>query len=156
MEDKLDLQNLLQEINAIDKADIKKPSMPYQIYIYEAERLHTRATEDLAMLQAINMPEDLLSKLLSRTNAFRRAQLNWIEQSNEKKQAQNEWKTAEPEFKKLRSDLIKSFQFAFRKHENLLDKLSKIKKRQFVRRYDNGSGTIICFRQRQSETFGSD
>ena len=38
------------------------------------------------------------------------------------------WKAAEPELKKLRPDLIKYFQFAFRKNKSLLDKLEHIKK----------------------------
>lgn len=123
-----DLEILLDEINAIANKDTKYCYIPYEIYIYEAERLHTRATEDLTELSAINMPVDLIDKLLARTKAMNRAQLNWLEQSNRKKEAMQEWKAAEPEFKKLRTELIKYYQFAFRKDKNLLDKLEHIKK----------------------------
>lgn len=128
MSDQKDLEILLDEINAIANENIKRCDIPFEIYIYEAERLHTRATEDLAQLSAINMPGDLIDKLLARTKALSRAQLNWVEQSNKKKEAMQKWKTAEPKFKKLRSELIKSFQFAFRKSEFLLEKLEHIKK----------------------------
>lgn len=128
MSDQADLEILLDEINAIANEHIKHCDMPFEIYIYEAERLHTRATEDLSKLSAINMPVGLIDKLHTRTKALSRAQLNWVEQSNQKKEAMQEWKTAEPEFKKLRIELIKYFQFAFRKNKNLLDKLEHIKK----------------------------
>jgi len=123
-----DLEILLDEINAIANGSIKHCDMPFEIYIYEAERLHTRATEDLSKLSAINMPGDLINKLYIRTKALSRAQLNWVEQSNQKKKAMQEWKTAEPKFKKLRIELIQYFQFAFRKNKSLLDKLEHIKK----------------------------
>lgn len=128
MSNQSDLEILLDEINAIDESNIKKCAIPFEIYIYEAERLLTRATEDLPKLLAINMPTDLLGKLKSRTNALLRAQLNWMEQSSEKQQAKTDWKIAAPEFKNLHSELIKHFQFAFRKKESLLDKLEYIKK----------------------------
>ena len=128
MTDEQDLQNLLEEINAIDDSDIRKCYIPFEIYIYEAERLHTRATEDLQKLRAINMPEDLLSKLRSRTNALRSAQLIWTEQGNSKKKAREDWEAVKPEFLKLYTDLIQHFQFAFRNDKSLLLKLSKIKK----------------------------
>jgi len=70
------LQDLLVEINAIEDCSIKKCDIPMEIYIYEAKRMHTRTTEDLSKLIAINMQEDLLKKLHKRTNALRRSQLN--------------------------------------------------------------------------------
>ena len=47
-----DLEILLNEINAIANKDVKHCYIPFEIYIYEAERLHTRATEDLYELSA--------------------------------------------------------------------------------------------------------
>ncbi len=127
MVDQESLQNLLPEINAIDDFKIKKCDIPLEIYIYEAERLHTRASEDLPKLLAINMHEILLDKLHARTNALRRAQLNWIEQGNKKKNAKQEWKAAKPEFLKFRTELIQNLQFAFRNDNSLLQKLAEIK-----------------------------
>lgn len=128
MTDKQDLQNLLKEINSIDEADIKKPAIPFEIYIYEAERLYTRASEDLPKLTAINMPANLIDNLRMRTNALRKAQLNWVELNNDKKKANADWKAAKPELLKLHKELIQSFQFAFRNNEVAMQKLSKIKK----------------------------
>ncbi|MCY1636467.1 hypothetical protein [Marinifilum sp. D737] len=63
MTNEQNLQNLLDEINAIDKANIKKPAIPFEIYIYGAELMHTRATEDLPKLTAIHMPTNHVDKL---------------------------------------------------------------------------------------------
>ena len=126
MADTQDLEKLMPEINAIDNADIKKSSIPYEIYIYEAERLHTRATEDLPVLTSINMPVELIDKLLIRINALRRAQLNWIELNNDKKMANQEWQVEKPRFLKLHKDLIQNFQFAFRNDKSLLQRLNEI------------------------------
>ncbi len=128
MSDQSDLEILLDEINAITNKDVKHCDIPIEIYIYEAERLHTRATEDLPKLSAINMPDDLIDKLHTRTKALNRAQLNWVELIGEKKQAMANFKAETPALLKLRKYLIDNMQFAFRNDKELLKKVRDIKK----------------------------
>ena len=128
MSDQQDLLDLLDEIKAVADKNVKKCDMPLEIYLYEAERLHTRATTDLPQLATINMPSDLVDKLLTRTKALRRAQLNWAELVNEKKKARDTWKAEAPAILQLRKDLIENMQFAYRNNPLLLEKLAKIKK----------------------------
>ncbi|MUP37773.1 hypothetical protein [Labilibaculum euxinus] len=128
MSDQSDLEILLDEINAIANENIKHCDMPFEIYIYEAERLHTRATEDLSKLSAVNMPVGLIDKLHTRTKALSRAQLNWVELTGEKKQAMTNFKAETPALLKLRKHLIDNMQFAFRNDKDLLKKIRDIKK----------------------------
>ncbi|PKQ67715.1 hypothetical protein BZG01_06510 [Labilibaculum manganireducens] len=122
MSDQSDLEILMDEINAIENKNIKHCDMPFEIYIYEAERLHTRATEDLSKLSAVNMPVGLIDKLHVRTKALSRAQLNWVELTGEKKQAMTNLKAETPTLLKLRKYLIDNMQFAFRNDKDLLKK----------------------------------
>ncbi|MFA9370109.1 MAG: hypothetical protein ACERIH_00155 [Labilibaculum antarcticum] len=128
MSDQADLEILLDEINAIANENTKHCDMPFEIYIYEAERLHTRATEDLAELSAVNMPVGLIDELHARTKALSRAQLNWVELTGEKKQAMTNFKAETPALLKLRKCLIDNMQFAFRNDKDLLKKIRDIKK----------------------------
>ncbi|RUT78280.1 hypothetical protein DLK05_09420 [Ancylomarina longa] len=101
--------------------------MPFEIYIYEAERLHTRASTDIAQLRHVGMPTDLLDKLSTRIKALRRANLNWVELTNDKKLARETWKAEAPGLLNLRKSLIENMQFAYRNNADLLNILVKIK-----------------------------
>jgi hypothetical protein len=128
MSDQTDLLKLMDEITALPATSVKHCRIPLEIYLYEAERLHTRASIDLSQLISAGMDETLVEKLLARTKALRRAQLNWVEQTSEKRKAMDSWKSESPDLFHLRKDLLDNMTFAYRNREDLLQKLSAIKK----------------------------
>lgn len=127
MSDQQDLLDLLPEIKAVPKPQIKQSDMPIGIYLQESENLHTRATVDLPFLSTVGMSAELLAKLLRHTGALRTAQSNWEELSSVRQDAKEAWKAEWPAFLELREDLIDHMDFAYRNDPLLLKKLALIK-----------------------------
>lgn len=127
MSDQQDLLDLLPEIKAVPKQQIKQCDMPVGTYLHECENLHTRANVDLPKLTAVGMPAELLTKLLPYTGALRTAQSNWEELNTVRQDAKQVWKAEWPAFIELREDLIDHMDFAYHNDEDLLKKLSAIK-----------------------------
>ncbi|RXQ88448.1 hypothetical protein EO244_15060 [Ancylomarina salipaludis] len=127
MSDQQDLLDLLQEIKAVPKQQIKQCDMPIGIYLQESENLHTRATADLAFLNTAGMTAELLDKLLPRIGALRTAQSNWEELNTVRQDAKENWKIEWPVFMAFREDLIDNMDFAFRNKEALIRKMNAIK-----------------------------
>ena len=128
MSDQNDLQNLIEEIKAFPKNQLKKCEMPIGIYIHEIDVLHTRASIDLPQLITAGMSPELINKMLGRTNALRTAQCNWEEQSTQRQKAIKIWKAESPAIYAFRADLIENMTFAYRNNTDLLQKLRAIKK----------------------------
>lgn len=127
MSDQQDLLDLLDEIKAVLKEQIKQCDMPVGMYLHECENLHTRASVDLPELTAVGMAVELLPKLLPYTGALRTAQSNWEELNTVRDEAKKAWKTEWPAFLEFRNDLIDHMEFAYRNDETLLKKLAAIK-----------------------------
>lgn len=125
-----DQQNLLdhpEEITAVAEEKILYCSIPYKFFINEAEALHTHASIDLPLLQAINFDPKKLDRLLSLTGALRTAESNWETKKTDKQEYEERWRNEAPEMHKLHSELIGHMGFAFRDNDNLLRKLNGIK-----------------------------
>ena len=127
MSDQQNLLDLMGEIKAIPKEQIKSCGMPIGIYVDEAEGLHNQATHDLPKLMTVGMPAKLLEKLLPYTKALRTAQRNWEGMTSDRKQVKKVWKAEAPAFFKFRRDLIDHMDFAYRNDEAVLKKLEAIK-----------------------------
>lgn len=128
MSDQDDLQNIIEEIKVFPKCELKKCEMPIGIYMHEIDGLHTRASIDLPQLITAGMSPELIDKMLARTNALRKAQCNWEEQSTQRQKAIKTWKIESPAIYALRADLIENMTFAYRNNVDLLQKLKAIKK----------------------------
>lgn len=128
MSDQQNLLNHLEEITAVAEEKIQYCRMPYKVFINEAEALHTHASIDLPLLQAVNFDVLKLDRLLSLTGALRTAQSNWETKKTKKQKNEERWRNEAPEMHKLHSKLIDHMGFAFRGNEFLLRKLKGIKK----------------------------
>jgi hypothetical protein len=127
MSDQQNLQDLLEEINAVPEEKIEYCDLPYNVFINEAEGLHTRASLDLPELKTYNFDETRLPKLLALIGALRTAQSNWETQKTDKQKAVEAWKAEAPAMNELHDELIANMEFAYRNDEQLLDKLADIK-----------------------------
>ncbi|WP_282016574.1 hypothetical protein [Marinifilum flexuosum] len=127
MSDQQSLLDHLEEINAVPEENIKYCDIPYWIFIGEAESLHSRATQDLPMLQAFNFDATKLERLLSLTGAMRTAQANWESKQTLKQVAIENWRKEAPIMYELHNELIDFMEFAFRNNEDLLKRISAIK-----------------------------
>ncbi|BAX81224.1 hypothetical protein [Labilibaculum antarcticum] len=127
MSDQQNLLDHLEEITALTEEKILHCSIPYKVFINEAEALHTHASIDLPSLQAINFNPEKLDRLLSLTGALRTAQSNWEAKKTDKQKREECWRNEAPEMYDLHSEIIDHMGFAFRGDEALLRTLNGIK-----------------------------
>ncbi|MGQ1911240.1 hypothetical protein ACT3CE_15820 [Marinifilum sp. RC60d5] len=127
MSDQQNLTDLLEEITAVSDENVLYCDIPYNVFISEAEGLHTRATLDLPLLQDFNFDAAKLDRLLVCTGALRTAQSNWEAKKTAKAMALENWKKEAPAMYALHDDLIDNMEFAFRAEDSLLAKLAEIK-----------------------------
>ncbi|BAX81976.1 hypothetical protein [Labilibaculum antarcticum] len=127
MSDQQNLLDLLEEIKAVTEEAIVYCDMPYQVYINEAEGLHSRASLDIASLVKYNMEPNSLNRLLACTGALRTAQSNWQSQKTDKKKAREAWDAEAPELFRFRDELADHLAFALRNKPTELEIVKKIK-----------------------------
>jgi hypothetical protein len=127
MSDQQNLLDLLEEINAVTGEAIVYCDMPYQVYINEAEALHTRASLDIALLDKYNLTPDHLNRLLVCTGALRTAQSNWEAKRSAKKKARDAWDAEAPELFRFRDEMADHMEFALRDNPRALEIVKKIK-----------------------------
>ncbi|MCP5053749.1 MAG: hypothetical protein GY940_41670 [bacterium] len=114
-------QEKIDRITAIPGDQIKKPTnIPIPIYIQEAENLHRWCQPDREKLTGLGLDWELVTDLPIRSGALIEAEAQWNAQRLEKKEASRNWSEQSPGAYKLRNELLRTFRFAFRKHDMLL------------------------------------
>ena len=113
---------------AIDKAKVKAPKIPVLNALQEAENLFHWATDDKQMLVAKGLEIIFLDELPIRAGTCREAESLWVKERNTTHDTKKEWEKVYHEAEKLRKEILDAFDFAFRKDEELLKKVSYIRK----------------------------
>ncbi len=121
-----DYNALLPVITAIKSADVLTPNMPIDVFVQEAENLFHWCKDDKAALTRTGLEWDLVQSLPARSGACREAQSLWIKERNIRQQAEQDWKEQAPDAFDLRDQLVHTFRFAFRRHEELLARVEEI------------------------------
>lgn len=116
----------LPAIQAIVTDAIKKPTMPIQVAVQEAENLYSWAQDDKAALTAAGLDWSLVESLLSRAGALREAESRWYKERFQLDDAQQQWDQRSPEAYALRDKLLRDMRFAFRRDEALLKRVAGI------------------------------
>lgn len=127
MSEKIDQPNLASEIEALAKDQIKLCKIPISVYVQEAGNLQKRATLDVKALTALGMSPELLDRLKALTTSLFTAEVNWQELQTERKAALEVWREKAPSLYTLRKNIIEHLEFAFRKEEHLIEKITDIK-----------------------------
>lgn len=117
---------LLPLIQAIHPAGVLIPNMPVAVFIQEAEYLCHWCTDDQQALIRVGLDWELVNTLPARSRACSQAQALWMKDSNSHPKAMRDWKEQSPAAFALRDQMIHSFRFAFRRHENLLTTVDEI------------------------------
>ncbi len=127
MSDQQNLLDLLEEIKTVPEEKIIYSFLPYDIFINEAEGLHTRASLDFDLLKQYNLTSEKINRLLVCTGALRTAQSNWMAKQTEKKKAVEAWNNEAPEIFNFRDEMLDHLEFALRNDEASLEVLKNIK-----------------------------
>ncbi|WP_289055176.1 hypothetical protein [Carboxylicivirga marina] len=124
-EDKV-LQEMLPEIKAVNKEDIKSCNIPISVFVQEAGNLNERVSLDMAQLLEVGMPPELQQRLGLLRDALFAAEVNWQEQQSEREKALALWKEKSPHLYALRKEILEHLAFAFRKDERLMEQIADI------------------------------
>lgn len=117
---------LLPLILAIQPAAVQVPNMPVAVFIQEAEYLFHWCKDDQQALIRVGLDWELVNTLPTRSRACSQAQSLWVMDSNSRPKAMQDWKEQSPAAFALRDQMVYSFRFAFRRHENLLTNVNEI------------------------------
>jgi len=120
------LQEMLPEIEQLNKADVKICNIPISVAVQEAGNLHKRVSLDMDKLVELGMPAELQERLGKLRAALFAAEVNWQEQQSERSKALELWKEKSPALYELRKDIIEHLAFAFRKDERLMEQIADI------------------------------
>lgn len=120
------LQEMLPEIEQLNKEDVKTCNIPMSVAVQEAGNLHERVKLDIAKLVELGMPAELQARLGKLRAALFAAEVNWQEQQSERQKALELWKKKSPALYALRKNIIEHLAFAFRKDERLMEQIAAI------------------------------
>ena len=121
-----DYKELLSLIQAIKPEQVLTPTMPVDVYVQEVENLYHWCIDDQAALVGAGLDWNLAASLPVRAGACREAQSLWIKERNVRKQAEQDWKDQSPAAFDLRNQLIHTYRYAFRKDQELLNRVEEI------------------------------
>lgn len=113
-------------ISAIKK--VKRPSIPMSAYLEEAFNLQVWSNTDRPILLKAGLNPHFMDDLPLRTNACIYVQSLWVNERKTKHPAKKDWDKQLAIARQLKNTLISDFRYSFRKHPELLKKVSSITK----------------------------
>ncbi|WP_421920040.1 hypothetical protein [Marinifilum sp.] len=117
---------LKDKIEAIKDESIVAITMPVNIYLQEAEDMARCAKIDTAELATINVSEEQVDDLQVRIGACRQVQSLWVDDQHKTNEAEDTWADIQEQANELKSELIHTFRYAFRKDESALSAIADI------------------------------
>jgi hypothetical protein len=127
MSEKSDYQEKIGAIMAIPKDQVLSPSIPMDTYHQEAEYFVHTAEEDKDQLIPAGFPLELIEDTHKRIGASRIAHSRWRNEVKEWEKAEMEWKEKSSEAFAFRDKLVRDFDFAYRKRQDLQRIISEIR-----------------------------
>lgn len=119
--------NLLKpELEAIIKEAVHTPNMPVDISVQEAEDTYYWSNIHRDTLAAAGLDLAIIDSILPRTAALQYCQSEWMQEFDEKKDAENQWKELSPLAFALRDELLHFSRFAFRNNPTLIKQVKRI------------------------------
>lgn len=116
----------LETIKAIPDEKTLVPNLPMNNYLQSSENLYHWALDDLSKLSELGLKKNLIDDLPVRTGAARYAQSVWNKDYNSQQDAQKRWAEEAPATFEFRDMLIRTFRYAYRKDEALLNRVRAI------------------------------
>jgi hypothetical protein len=121
-------ESLKDRIESIPDDKIKTCSIPFSIYLQEAEYLHDRANKDLEQLTRYGIEEASLNDFKTRIEACRAVYLTWVAIQKEIDDSQVAWRNQLRIASEFRAKFIHTFFFAFRNDPLTTKQIKRINK----------------------------
>ncbi|MDY6935254.1 MAG: hypothetical protein SVZ03_13655 [Spirochaetota bacterium] len=116
----------LAAIQAIPDSEIRRPGIPVDVYLQEAENLFHWSQEDKKELTDRGLDWGLVEDMQKRCGALREAQSRWITTRFSHEEAERLWTEKSPLAYDLRDELLHTFRFAYRKQPDILGRVDEI------------------------------
>ena len=126
MTDVVPEKTIEEEVLNITKNNIITPTVPVDIAIGEAGKLHQSAMEDKVALLAKGLSEDKIKELTPRAKFLQEKQSIWISVYQSALSNTEAWEAKIDEGRLLQRELKHDFQFAYRNHPDILKRLKNI------------------------------
>ena len=115
-----------EEVLEYKQDEIISPTIPVDITIGEAGQLHQYAIEDKEQLLAKGLSENAIQELIPRAKFLQTKQSAWIAVYQSALTSTQQWEAKIDEAKLLQRELKYDFQFGYRNHPDILNKLKNI------------------------------
>jgi len=114
-------------IEALPLEEVKYPNQPIDDYVAAIEALSVASNEDREALVGVGLDEQLIDDLPTLAGALRYCQAEWMSVYRAREDARIEWQEQSPGAYDLRDELLHHFTFAFRSHDDVLNKVRRIR-----------------------------
>ena len=121
-----DYEQMFPAINAIPEADVRSPALPVGAFLQEAENLYHWARQDEATLTGAGLDWTWVTDLPVRAGALRAAEGTWFKKRFSREETVQLWEKDSDAGYALRDRLLHDFRYAYRKHPQLLSRVSQI------------------------------
>jgi len=116
-----------ERIKSVPGDQLKLPNQPVDDFAASVETLAVDANEDRDALAAAGMDVTLIDDLTPLSGALRHCQAVWMSEYLARQEAQKEWQEQSPAAYAMRDELLHHFSFAYRKDDNIRQKVSRIR-----------------------------
>ena len=116
----------IEAITAIPDEQVKRPTIPVDVFLQEAENTHRWCLPDKDPLVAAGLDWTLVESLPVRAGAARESQSLWFKARFSREEAEKAWLAESPAAYELRDGLLHHFRFAFRNQPDLLNRVSEV------------------------------
>lgn len=116
----------LNAAKAMKRDEIKRPGIPVDAFIQEAEDLVSIAKRDKQALTAASLAANYVEETTISIEALRQAQSVWERDSKIKNDANEKWAELGPKGFEFRNELLHSFRYAFRKDRKSMEVVTRI------------------------------
>ncbi|TAJ04867.1 hypothetical protein DMA11_23725 [Marinilabiliaceae bacterium JC017] len=127
MDHQSDYEAWKERINAVISKTVKTPNIPVDTCCAQAETIAAEATKDKELLTNAGLNPILIDELVPLSGALRYCQAQWMSEFRARQDAQKEWLKKSPAAYELRNELLHHFSFAYRDHDNIKKKVTRIR-----------------------------
>jgi hypothetical protein len=121
-----DFNSVKPSLETIKEEDVHNPNMPVDTSIQEAKYTYYWCDIDRDKLVTAGLSLEIIDSILTRAGALQYAQSLWMQDFDNKADAQKQWKELSPLAFALRDELMHFYRFAFRNNPTLMKQVKRI------------------------------
>lgn len=121
-----DFNNVKPDLEKIKEENVHNPNMPVNTSIQEAENTYYWSNIDREKLAAAGLDLAIIDSILRRTAALQYSQSTWMQEYDNKADAEKQWKELSPLAFTLCDELLHFFRFAYRNKPTLIKQVKRI------------------------------